>query len=267
MRAICLWAFLVFVCSVPVDAQSIETDRPDQTETSWTVPEGTVQLESGVAHEWGSALLEIVTGYRVTTSGLLARVGVVEGVEARLSLEHQYNSEDVLAAVPTIGLGDESARRIEAGLAAVAIGAKVGLMHESGLLPEGALIAHAMLPVGAAPFRPRFVTPDVRFSASHTLADAVGLGYNLGMEWEDGLTGASFVYTLTVGADVFDDTSGYVEIYGSTRLEGGQSTALDGGVTWRPADNVQLDISGGIGLTTITPDAMIGVGASIRIPQ
>ena len=44
-------------------------------------------------------------------------------------------------------------------------------------------------------------------------------------------------------------------------------TALNGGMTWQPRPNVQLDVSGGFGLSDAAPDWFAGVGVSVRLPR
>jgi hypothetical protein len=73
------WA-LTFSWALPSFAQTIETDRPDQTEAATLVPVGGIQLEAGVAG-WTSGDAT-VTGYTLPTA--LLRYGLHERFELRV---------------------------------------------------------------------------------------------------------------------------------------------------------------------------------------
>lgn len=252
----------------------IETDRPDQTETATTVPPGSVQIEAGLVIErdetafagtFGGPPMIFESTAMVPT--VLVRVGLIEPLELRLEAGYQNVETTVGSSIP-VGGGADDAPRSVSGFAAPSFGVKLELLAETGPIPDLALIADVTLPVGHESFRPSSIAPAFRFSMAHTLSEDFSLGYNLGAEWSgeeaDEPTG---IYTLALGAGLSDHFGAYVELFGEVSSDGYPAHSFDGGVTFRPIDNLQLDLSGGIGLNAHALDRYFSLGASIRIPE
>ena len=66
-------------------AQTIVTDRPDQTESSLTVPQGSLQIESGVLY--GTAKDGFNSEELLLAPTVLWRYGISKGIELRLLTE------------------------------------------------------------------------------------------------------------------------------------------------------------------------------------
>ena len=175
-------------------APDLVTDRPDQTESSETVPPGYVQFEFGWTHA------EDDDGADVTTDSfpeMLVRLGVAEDLEFRFGFAG-YTWEDVDAP------GEAS--QSEHGAGDLEVGLKWRFWSESGYRPQTALLAGTTLPTGATGFSSERFDPSVRLACSHTLTETLGLGYNLGTSWvteEDAFgdrhTEAFAVYTVALG--------------------------------------------------------------------
>jgi hypothetical protein len=60
----------------------------------------------------------------------------------------------------------------------------------------------------------------------------------------------------------------FVEFFGDipTGSNGGSANSFDGGFTYLIADNLQLDVFSGVGLSGDADDWFIGAGFSIRFP-
>ena len=86
------------------------------------------------------------------------------------------------------------------GLLPVQVGCKIALWDEKGLLPKTSLIFHvAPSKVGSKKFHTDKWAPNFRFSMQHSLSGNIGLGYNLGAEW-DGFSNTPFwIYTIAPG--------------------------------------------------------------------
>lgn len=129
------------------------------------------------------------------------------------------------------------------------------------------------LPVESLGFPPSF-----RFSLAHTLTERISLGYNLGMTWssEPGegppevRETLSFVnYTAALGFGLSERWGALVEVFGDLPVDapGGDAHSVDGGVTYLVRDHLQLDVSGGVGLSAAAPDELLSVGLSVRLPR
>ncbi len=133
-------------------------------------------------------------------------------------------------------------------------------MRESGALPEIALLVHL---IGNS--RRSALAPDFRFSMGHSLPGGLSLGYNLGAEWESFQEKMIGIYTLALGFPLGAELGGYVEIFGD--YDESLASSFDAGITWALQNNLQLDLSGGTGLSSGTPDFYLGVGVSYRLPN
>ena len=248
----------------PDAAAPLVTDRPDQTESAAVVAAGLVQVEAGFTHvedEPDGGDLVVADGIGET----LVRIGLVRGLELRLGFAG-YRLEELDTAT-----GETS----DEGYGGATLGAKLGLLEERGARPRVALIAGTTIPSGARRFSTDDFDPFVRATASHTLSERLSLGYNLGAAWlteeddagdEDTLS--VLLGTVTCGIALSERVATFVELFGESGLSAEDDfTAADAGATWLVLDNLQLDLSGGIGLSESAADWFGGVGVSFRLPR
>jgi hypothetical protein len=253
---------LVSSSCLAVDVPELVTDRPDQTESSSTVPYGSIQIEMGWLYsDEDSADLETDTFPQA-----LLRCGLAENLELRFGYDGYIWQNAVGSRAGA--LDDEGGGDLSAGF-------KVELWNEEGWRPETAFISNLGLPTGKGPFSSERFDPDYRLAFSHTLSDRFSLGYNLGQAWRteedaagDRDTRHDFIYTAALGVGLTEKLGGFVEFFGDipTGSNGGPTNSLDGGFTFLIADNLQLDISSGIGLSGEADDWFVSAGFSIRFP-
>lgn len=238
------------------------TDRPDQTESTATVPPGYVQIETGFTHAQRRQGIDAESDSALET---LLRAGLMRDLELRLGMAgYTWAQEDTPDGVArTSGWGDTE------------MGFKLRLWDERGALPDAALLAGVSLPSGARGFTSDRLDPAFRFSFSHTLTERLSLGYNVGAAWtsaleEDGATRASaaFQYTATLGYGVTDRLGAFIEAFGDAPFDSGAPAhSLDGGFTYLIRDNLQADLAIGAGLSKAADDWFISVGLSYRFPR
>lgn len=273
-----LFLLLTFLTSAPYataqeEPAELVTDRPDQTESPIVVPPGSVQIETGAAY---TADEEDAVDYLST----LLRVGLTRRLELRLATAG-WNK--VLEEDESPNFGDAE------------LGAKVRLWDENGWRPEAALLLSTSIPIGSDTVSTNSPDPAFRFSFAHTLTERLSLGYNVGMAWETTQaaptryirlsttapqfsilereapehTLAKLEYTASLGIGITDRLGAFIEVYGDTPLNAHSDTAhaLDGGFTYLLRPNVQLDISGGVGLNDAADDWFVGAGLSFRLPR
>lgn len=261
------WALVLLpllCCGVTVASEDLVTDRPDQTESAKVVPKGRGQLELGwtLSHEDESgAELDVLEG-----PGTLLRLGLSSRWELRLGWGGFIDQE---LEVGGVELEDD-------GAADGSLGAKLALRDGGAGGPDVALLFGTSLPTGDDDFTSDRFDPAFRVSVAHGLNDRLGIGYNLGMQWETGraadgdkTTLSDWIYTLVLGIGVGERAGAFVEVFGSVpaSAEGSPSHSLDGGFTWLLRDNVQLDVAAGIGLSDRAPDRFAGIGVSWRFPR
>ncbi|MFM7728958.1 MAG: transporter [Flavobacteriales bacterium] len=232
-----------------VNAQEIEpiqTDRPDQTETSHLVPAGVLQFESGWNYERpgdGSSLFVHPT--------LLWRLGLNGRTELR-----------AITDLTTLKSGNSSST----GLDPVAIGFKVNLLDGGGWMPKTSFIAHLNLPWTASVGRVvDYHYPDFRFTFLNEITDRISLGYNVGAQWNGEDAEPEFLYTFAPAFSISDVLGCYVEAFGFFPENGSANHRVDGGVTWLINNDLQLDVSAGKTIEPAESEAYyVSLGASWR---
>jgi hypothetical protein len=246
-------------CQTPIPP--LITDRPDQTESAAIVPRGAVQVELGGTHVFEGTGSGTSTRL-VNLGGTLVRVGLFDPLELRVGLVGWQHVSDDLGTAQ--GFGDLN------------VGAKVGIREGAGLSPSIAVLGAVLVPIGAEAFRAAGVDPFVKVSVSHELGDAWGLGYNagvvrvtetLGDGTDDVVT--DLVYTVSLARSLGERVGAFVEGFGLFATADGRDGwhALDGGITFALRPNVQLDVSGGVGLTGAADDWFVGGGVAFRVPR
>jgi len=242
------------------DHMELITDRPDRSESSHTVPRGSMQIESG----WGFARHEEgrITEERHEILGSLLRYGLNDRVEFRLGWSGY--------------LRQSGAGEIEKGAGDATLGTKIFMWEEKGVLPEAAFLAGVSLPVGEEHFTSHEPDPSFRYAFSHSLSDRFGLSYNLGASWVTELhqpdekhTHSFFNYTAAFSMELNSRMGLFTEFFGDIPFNSGHLPAnnLDGGLTFLILENLQLDLAAGAGLSKETDDWFLGLGVSARFPK
>ncbi len=233
------------------------TDRPDQTESSSVVPSCRLQIESGFSHEWvktGGEEYEGNTSYGAT----LLRFGVLPFLELRLGTDLLNNRSKIPAG----------ALRDEFGMSPLGLGFKAALFGENGIRPELAFITAWQIPkTGRVSFSSDKWQHSYVFAFSHTLSGRWGLGYNLGYEFEGALEVNRFIYSLVLGYALTEKWGVFLETYGNKTSSNPLDIRTDAGFTWSVLQNLQLDLSGGLGITKVSPVGFVSAGFSWRIPR
>lgn len=244
--------------------QDLVTDRPDQTESALVVPLGSLQVEVGAL--WIRDDEDRRRFDAFEAPGTLVRYGLAERLELRAAWAGRIDEES---------RGPGGRERVD-GAADPEVGVKLALLPERGARPELALLAHLSLPAGSEELGSPRADPAIRLTAAHTLSERIGLGWNAGYEaasFEDARgdvhTLGRFVYTAALGFDLAERWGAFVELFGDLPASDPEPAAhsLDGGVTFQPRPNVQLDLSAGFGLNAEAPDRFVGVGLSFRLPR
>ena len=141
------------------------------------------------------------------------------------------------------------------------MGFKTYVTSEKGILPEISLLSMFILPTGKGTFNSDVVIPTTMLLFSHTIFSRMSLAYNLG--WQTVANGKA-MYTLCMAYGLAKSLGCYLEFYG-TRISPHRGTAnIAGGFVFVPANNFQLDLSGGWDMEM---DYYLNLGASLRIPR
>ena len=130
--------FLCLLIHTATNAQltgSIETDRPDQTESPYTVPKKWFQAEAGFVVEKDKS-----GSKTFVHPSLLSKYGLSKHFELRLITE--YVSVQTPLLIP-------DGNKVTSGLQPIEIGGKLALFEEKGIRPKTSLIFHTSIPKAA----------------------------------------------------------------------------------------------------------------------
>lgn len=244
----------LLILSFHISAQQngrMETDRPDQTESPFLTKHKYIQAEIGFNVENHNGLKTYVH------PTVLWKYGVAKRFELRLI------TESITQEVPImIPQGSD----FISGILPVQIGGKVSLAEEKGIAPKTSLIFHVAVPkMATKKFQATKWAPNFRFVMQNTLSETVGLGYNIGAEWDGETNTPGWIYTFAPGFNIGKNWYGYVEAFGTIKKNEKPEHAVDGGLAYYFSDNTKIDVSGGFGLTENAVDNYFAVGFSFRI--
>ena len=251
----------VFLISLSVTAQEkrpeLITDRPDQTESAVVVPLRSLQIETGFLMQKNETDLAVerLLSYNTT----LLRYGLLERLELRIGL-------DLLSE--KLEVKNTDIKEHITGTGPLLLQFKYKVAEERGWIPDIAFIGGATLPCVAKEFfRTSGVAPAFRLALSHTLSDRLALGSNLGAEWDGESRDPGFYYSFVLGITATEKLGMFTEFYGLMREPGKRMHLFDAGFTFLLLHNLQLDISGGVGLNKIAFDRFISFGFTYRLPR
>ncbi|GAB2821527.1 transporter [Ferruginibacter profundus] len=248
---------LLTAITTTAQVEKIDTDRPDQTESAFTVPKKWVQFESGF-------LKEVDKGpddrfYKVKDilfqhPSLLSKYGVSKRLELRLITDFvTYKSTQNSSVIET-----------KTGIDNVQFGAKLNFFNEKGLRPKTSLIAHYNFGGLRTIYKDTKDGFNFRFTMQHTISEKIALGYNLGMEWDRFGEPGAYSYTFAPGFNLSEKWYAYVEAFGFIRKNEKPENSIDGGIAYYVTDNFKIDASAGFGLNKKAPDYYFAVGTSFR---
>ena len=206
------------------------TDRPDQTESSSTVPKGAFQVETGILlgyDEGGSFSIR-----QLLLPTTLFRYGLTKGIELR-----------VLSQFESIQMVNREFK----GISDLEIGTKIQILKKENVNTEIAFLTQLLIPTGSLALTNNTFGTTNKLSLSHALNENLGFGYNVGYNYF-GAGRGDLTYSMALGVGVNDKVSVYVEPYGELSNLNDFVLNADAGFTYLLKENLQLDFSFGMGL-------------------
>ena len=245
--------------------REMSTDRPDKTESPYTLDAGHFQCEMDVLtytrdHDTYAGADTRTSGYSVAPVNL--KVGVLNRVDFQLILEtwNRTRTEDRIAGITTrqSGFGDVIPR------------VKLNLWGDDGGTTAFALIPFVKIPAN----QHQLGNNAVEGGLILPLAVAMPLGFSMGLMTEFDLIrdgGArkyhpEFINTVTFSRDLVGSLGGYVEFFSlvSKETDARWIGTLDLGFTYGLSQNVQIDAGINIGVTKSADDLNPFLGVSFR---
>jgi hypothetical protein len=254
--------FFVFILSAPEifaqDSPRITADRPDQSESSLTVPADALQIETGFIYQKqkfsGSSVP--VENDNLILAATLLRYGVSPNVEFRFSGEYFYGQN----------LTGEF-KSVMQGVQNISLGMKINLRKDEKIFSSVGIIVQSVIPFGNEKLRPGNFAPGVILLVDQELPDKFSFSFNAGTEKDPFIRENSFLYSGSLSYDLSGRISSFIEVYGYAYKNRAPSNYLDFGITYLFKRNIQLDFSAGNTLRGGLTDYFGGFGISLRLPD
>jgi hypothetical protein len=229
----------------PSGATDIATDRPDVTNSSMVVPQGTLQMESGV--NWTARPGNSVIDGPATR----ARLGVTPCTELLFDLPNYFR--------PVSGRG-------ASGFSDLSLAIKRQIARLPGEF-QLSMTAGLELPTGAVRISGSGYGGYIQLPWSREIGDGWSVSGMFTAFWFPGQRRSNptleptFVVERRVGprADMF------IEYFADGPQHGISSQAIDSGGAYRLTSTQQVDFHAGFGLNRESPDFFLGVGYSFRL--
>jgi hypothetical protein len=243
----------------------LESDRPDFTESTSTVPRGHFQLEGGYTFTYDH---EDRTRTRAHTAPeLLLRTGLLDNFELRIGWAG-YTWMNEKAPGETRAGRPITVEDWSQGGSDQYLGFKWKLVDQDGLRPDFAIIPAITVPTGGNGFSSGDVDPEIKLAWGYDLSQRWALAGNLNFAVPTGEEGRFFqtANSISLACALLDNVGSYLEYYGFYPNERSSDCAhaLNGGLTWQLTPNLQLDWRIGTGLNEEAEDFFTGVGFVIR---
>jgi hypothetical protein len=241
-------------------------DRPDKTESAFTVDAGHFQLESDLlnySHDRDKSMGGDVTSEACALASLNLKLGLLNNLDLQLLLD-TYNhtrEHDRLTGVvdKRSGFGDVTTRL------------KVNLWGNDGGPTAMAMMPFVKFPSNQDGLGNNAVEGGVIFPLAVQLPAGWGMGLMTEIDFlrndpNDGGYHSSFINSVTFGHNIWGSLGGYVEFYSevSTEHDSRWIGTVDLGLTYALTKDLQLDAGVNIGVTDSANDLNPFLGLTWR---
>lgn len=239
--------------------RDMSTDRPDKTESAYTVDAGRFQIE-----------MDLVAYTRNKAQGVTTRTLDVVPFNFKVGLTNRTDLQigyDTFSRVRTKGAGlDET----DSGTGDVVVRLKHNIWGNDGGRTALAVMPFVKLPTGSL----SDLNDEVEGGVIVPFAVDLGGGFDLGLMTEIDILrresgsgyAPTFVNSAALGYEVTDQLGLFAEVFVERSAESGAETVvtIGGGVTYAVTENLQLDTAVNFGATKAADDLNVLVGLSQR---
>lgn len=256
------------------------TDRGAYTKTGENIKKG-LQVELGFDYEWTDSHNSIYKTDVMSPLEARLRLGLSKYVELNFAVSNRQMilrpwdengtfQEDKYAywspfeiAVRTQFIDSKKKIATDASLY---LALSVNTTMRSAFNDDGTVRPYVLID------RPSYVTPEMALFVNHNIGKRLVLGYNLGVRWTgiavDGPKSAKnpdLVYTLRLLAHACKKLDIYVEHFNNVRAAHSPNIGVNVGSRFGVTQKLVIDINGGLGFNTTSPDGFAGVGLSYKL--
>lgn len=242
------------------EMRPMSTDRPDLTESPYSVDAGHFQVEADLL----TYAVDEEAGTASSTTGLgilNLKAGLTPRIDLQLVVESHIRRREEAPGAPAhrrSGFGDLTARL------------KYNVWGNDGGSTALALMPFVKVPTNAGELGNDRVEAGLIVPLAVDLPGGWGFGTMSEFDWNADAAGdgrhLDLVTTLVVGRDLGDRLGGFVELFSvvSTESGGAGAASLDAGLTWAVTPDVQLDGGLNLALTGSAEDRVYFLGLSAR---
>lgn len=206
-----LFIFSLFISANSAIAQveSINTDRPDQSDGVYTIPKNIFQLENG-----------ITIAKQTVINNLMLRYGLTPSTEIRLLLD----------------VGKEFENK---GLLPISLSFKQRIIEQKEIIPAMTLVGYvAFEQLASKDFKGNKLPFEIKMAFENEINDKFSIGYNLGTSNQF----KNLNLSAALGYNITDKISTFVE-YFSTLSKNGNEDNIDTGIMYVINPKLQIDIA------------------------
>lgn len=243
--------------------RDLSTDRPDTTESPYTVDAGHFQLEmSLVDYTFDRRNDEKVTRRSVAVAPMLLKMGILNDVDLQIGIDpytrEREKDRTTHERTTLLGFGDITVRTKfnlwgnDDGDTALALMPFVKIPTARGDLGNGKVEGGLIVPLG--------------FDLGNDIGAAVMTEFDVVRDGDNQRYTIDWVHTATVSVPLVEELSGFVEYAGFANLNHAEKyrAYFDCGLTYGLNPNTQLDCGVRIGLTKASDDLGLFAGISWR---
>lgn len=255
-------AYTLFNRTPATQLRDLSTDRPDLTESPYTVDAGWWQIESD---------LVAYTRDHDKSGGADVKASALSlvSLNVKVGLAHNLDLQTVIETYTRVRAHDRisGARARASGFGDITSRLKINFWGNDGGKTAFALMPFVKWPTNRHGLGNNSVEGGLIAPLALELPGGWGCGVMTEVdlvrnETDTGYT-ADWVNTITFSRDLTDKLGFYVEL-ATTLTRGADLATFDGGFTYGVTEHLQLDCGANLGLTKATEDLTVFVGASLR---
>jgi len=246
--------------------RDMTTDRPDTTESPFTVDAGRIQVETtivGFSRSDADPAGAVTDSYELAVTNV--RVGLTQSVEVDVVWQ-PYGVVRTRQRLPPGTIRDD-------GIGGLDLRGKVNLWGNDTFDKQGSALA--LLPYVSLPtdrhngIGPEHVEGGLIVPLALRLSEKLGLGVNGGMHWakDDGGYRAEYLASASLAVEWTGKLGTYYEVAARFNVDdprGGEAVMLGTGMTYALAENLQFDAGVNVGVTSAADRINPFVGISRR---
>lgn len=240
--------------------RDLSTDRPDKTESAYTVDVGRIQIET-----------DLVAFTRDREDGVTVETLDVTPFNFKVGLTNDADLQIVYGSFSRVRVdGPGGFSESESGAGDLVVRLKRNIWGNDGGRTALAIMPFLKFPTSTFDD----ANDDVEGGVIVPLAIELGNGMGLGLMTEvdflrsesDGGYQPTFINSATVSFELTKTLGMYLEIFTERSAETDASTVVtfDAGLTYAATDNLQLDLGANIGVTNSADDLNVFAGMSRR---